>query len=258
MKITALITGATSGIGLELARIHASKNGNLVLIARNKLKLSELKKELESRFKISVYIIEKDLSKNNSAKEIFEETQRRKLQIDYLINNAGFGLAGHFIHTNLDKETEMINLNITSLVQLTKLYIKEMVNRKNGKIMNVSSTAAFQPGPTFSVYSASKAFVLSFSEAINNEVKPFGVTCTSLCPGPSESNFHSIAGTNESRLVKGKKLPSAKVVAEYGYNSMLKGKPVAIYGLLNYMLSNLVRFAPREVIVNITRKLLDK
>jgi uncharacterized protein len=204
MKNTALITGASNGIGLELAKIHASKGGDLVLVARNKTKLDELKSALEKQFNISVYTIGKDLSTANAAQEVYDETTKQKIDIEYLINNAGFGDFGMFVETDWNKELQMINLNITTLTQFTKLYLQEMVKRKNGKIMNVASTAAFQSGPTMAVYYATKAYVLSFSEAIDNEVSGTGVTVTTLCPGATESGFQAAAAMEESALVKGK------------------------------------------------------
>ena len=258
MKNTALITGASNGIGLELAKVHASKGGDLVLVARNKTKLDELKAELESQFKVSVYTIGKDLSANNSAQEVYDETTKQNIQIDYLINNAGFGDFGMFAETEWNKELQMINLNITTLTQFTKLYLQDMVKRKSGKIMNVASTAAFQSGPTMAVYYATKAYVLSFSEAVDNEVSGKGVTVTTLCHGPTESGFQSASAMEESNLVKGKKLPTAKEVAEYGYSSMMKGKTVAIHGMMNWIMANSVRFTPRALVVKLTRKIQDK
>ncbi len=207
---TALITGASNGIGLELARIHASKGDNLVLVARNITRLNQLKLELENKFKISVLVIEKDLSKTNSANEVFNETSEKRIQIDYLINNAGFGDFGMFADSDLDKQLQMINLNIIALTSLTRLYLPEMTKRRSGKIMNVASTAAFQPGPTMAVYYATKAYVLHFSEAIANELKGSGVTVTVLCPGATESGFQAAADMQESKLVKGKKLPTSE------------------------------------------------
>jgi uncharacterized protein len=255
---TALITGASNGIGLELAKLHASKGGNLVLVARNKSKLDELKTELESQYKVSVYTIGKDLSANNSAQEVYDETTKQNIQIDYLINNAGFGNFGMFIETDWNKELQMINLNITTLTHFTKLYLQDMVKRSSGKIMNVASTAAFQSGPTMAVYYATKAYVLSFSEAVDNEVSDKGVTITTLCPGATESGFQAAAAMEESNLVKGKKLPTSKEVAEYGYKAMMKGKTVAIHGLMNYLMANSVRFTPRALVVKLTRKIQDK
>lgn len=255
---TALITGASNGIGLELAKVHAAKGDNLVLVARNKSKLDELKSEWEKQYKVSVYTIGKDLSLANAAQEVFDETQNQKIQVDYLINNAGFGDFGMFYETDWNKELQMINLNITTLTQFTKLYLKEMVKRRSGKIMNVASTAAFQSGPTMAVYYATKAYVLSFSEAIDNEVSDKGVTVTALCPGATESGFQAAAAMEESALVKGRKLPTSKEVAEYGYKAMMQGKTVAIHGLMNWIMANSVRFTPRAWVVKITRKIQDK
>ena len=255
---TALITGASNGIGLELARVHASKGGDLVLVARNQSKLEELKIELENQYKIKVYTIVKDLSVNDSAQEVYDETMKAKIQIDYLINNAGFGDFGMFVETDWNKELQMINLNITTLTQFTKLYLKDMVKRRSGRIMNVASTAAFQSGPTMAVYYATKAYVLSFSEAVNNEVSDKGVTITTLCPGATESGFQAAAAMEESNLVKGRKLPTSKEVAEYGYAAMMKGKTIAIHGLLNWIMANSVRFTPRALVVKLTRKIQDK
>ena len=255
---TALITGASNGIGLELAKIHASNGDDLVLVARSKQKLDELKRELESAYKIKVHTIGKDLSLPDAAKEVYDETTRLQLRIDYLINNAGLGDFGMFAETDWNKELQMINLNITTLTHFTKLYLRDMVKHRSGKIMNVASTAAFQSGPTMAVYYATKAYVLSFSEAVNNEVSDLGITVTTLCPGPTESGFQAAAALEESNLVKGKKLPTAKAVASYGYRSMMKGKTVAIHGLMNSILANSVRFMPRSVVVKIARKMQEK
>lgn len=254
----ALITGASNGIGLELAKIHASKGDHLILVARNGTKLNELKQQWEKQYKVVVHTIEKDLSKPNAAKEVYDETNAKGLQVDYLINNAGFGDFGLFYETDWNKELQMINLNITTLTQFTKLYLQDMVKRKSGKIMNVASTAAFQSGPTMAVYYATKAYVLSFSEAIDNEVRDKGVTVTALCPGATESGFQAAAAMEESALVKGRKLPTSQEVAEYGYKSMLNGKTVAIHGLMNYIMANSVRFLPRSIVVKVTRKIQDK
>lgn len=255
---TALITGASGGIGLELAKIFASKGTNLVLVARSINKLEELKKELETKYGIYVYTIGIDLSANNSALDVYNETSSQKIRIDYLINNAGFGDFGFFNETSWTKELQMINLNIIALTQFTKLFLKDMVERKTGRIMNVASTAAFQSGPTMAVYYATKAYVLSFSEAVENEVRDKGITITTLCPGATESGFQTAAKMEESSLVKGKKLPSAKAVAKYGFEAMMKGKKVSIHGIKNFILASSVRFMPRSVVVKTTRKLQDK
>jgi len=255
---TALITGASNGIGLELAKIHASKGDDLVLVARNKQKLDELKSELEAAHNIKVYNIGKDLSLPNAAKDVYDETTRQHISIDYLVNSAGFGDFGMFAETDWNKELQMINLNITALTHFTKLYLQDMAKRGSGKIMNVASTAAFQPGPTMSVYCATKAYVLSFSEAVNNEVSDTGITVTALCPGPTESGFQAAAALEDSKLFKGKNIPTSKTVAEYGYRAMMSGKTVAIHGLVNSILANFVRIMPRSLVVKVTRNLLDK
>jgi uncharacterized protein len=255
---TALITGASNGIGLELAKVHASKGGDLVLVARNIAKLNELKAELEKQYQVKVYTIGKDLSAPNAALEVYEETKKQHIQIEYLINNAGFGDFGMFVDLDWSKQLQMINLNITTLTHFTHLYLQDMVKRKSGKIMNVASTAAFQSGPTMAVYYATKAYVLSFSEAIDNEVSDKGITVTALCPGATESGFQAAASMEESALVKGKKLPTSQAVAIYGYEAMLKGKTVAIHGFMNAVMANSVRFTPRALVVKITRKLQDK
>lgn len=255
---TALITGASNGIGLELARVHAAQGGNLVLVARNLAKLNEIKSALEKQYNVKVYNIGKDLSQPNAAQEVYDETSRQNIRVDYLINNAGFGDFGLFYETDWNKELQMINLNITTLTQFTKLYLRDMVQQRSGKIMNVASTAAFQSGPTMAVYYATKAYVLSFSEAVDNEVRDKGVTVTTLCPGATESGFQAAAAMEESALVKGRKLPSSKEVAEYGYKAMMKGKTVAIHGLMNAIMANSVRFLPRAWVVGITRKVQDK
>lgn len=239
---TALITGASNGIGLELAKIHAQKGIDLILVARSKTKLEELAEELSSMYKVNIYVICKDLSLENAAQEVFDEVKSNGQQVDYLINNAGFGDYGFFIERSWEKQKQMIDLNILALTQFTQLFAKEMCARKQGKIMNVASIASFLPGPLMSVYYATKAYVLHFSEAINNEVKDFGVTVTALCPGPTTSGFEAAADLEGSALFKGKKLPTSQEVAQYGFTSMMKGKAVAIHKFKNYLMANAVRF----------------
>jgi short-subunit dehydrogenase len=257
MNKTALITGASGGIGLELARIHASKGDDLVLVARSGDKLGLIKNELEQEFKIKVYYIIKDLSVKGSAVEVYDELRRQNISIDYLINNAGFGDFGFFAESDWTKQENMINLNITTLSHLTRLILPDMITRGEGRILNVASTAAFQPGPTMSVYFATKAFVLNFSEAINNEVKDKGVTVTALCPGSTESNFHAVV-LGDSRLVTDRKRTSAREVAVAGYKAMMKGKPVVIPGIKNSFMAFGVRFFPREFIIKMVRKIQEE
>lgn len=258
MNKTALITGASGGIGLELAKEHAKYGGDLVLVARSKEKLEQIKQEIEKNFSVSVKIIVKDLSHPNSAQEVYDEIVKSNIIIDYLINNAGFGTYGLFMDSDLQKQEEMINLNILTLVKLTRLFLPLMLERQFGKIMNVASTAAFQPGPTMAVYYASKAFVLHFSEALSNELIGKGITVTAFCPGATQSGFQEAAAMQESRLVRGRKLSSSAEIAQSGYSAMLKGKVVAIPGLLNKFGAWSVRFAPRGLVVKLVRFIQDK
>lgn len=248
---TALITGASGGIGLELAMLHAELGGDLVLVARSGAKLEALQSELERRYPIRVHTIVSDLSQPDASMAVYEAVRQQDIIVDYLINNAGFGDFGYFSETDWQKEAQMISLNIIALTQLTKLFIGDMVLRRSGKIMNLASTASFQPGPFMSVYFATKAYVLHFSEAIAFELRSKGITVTALCPGPTESGFQAAAAMEESRLFKGKKLPTAKQVAAYGYRAMMQGKAVAIHGFRNRLIAGMVRFAPRNWVLRI-------
>lgn len=258
MKTTALITGASSGIGLELAKEFAKNNHNLVLVARSGEKLKNLKESLESDFGVEVLIIPKDLALPAAAQEIYNILNDKSIVINYLVNNAGFGDFGFFHETSWEKEASMIDLNVRSLTEMTKLFARDMVGRGEGRIMNLASTASFQPGPLMAVYYATKHYVLAFSEAIANEFKDFNVTVTALCPGPTKSGFQSASDIEDSRLVKGKKLPTSKDVAVYGYKAMMKGKRVAIHGTMNRLLAESVRFMPRKMVTKTVRKLQEK
>lgn len=251
-KKTVLITGASAGIGLEFARLFAAKGYDLVLISRNKARLAPMAQEMKSTHNVQVHSFAKDLSKPLAPSEVFIELSKEHIDIDILINNAGFGLHGPFLETDLDTELEMIQLNLTSLVHLTKLFLPRMVERGWGKIMNVSSTAAFQPGPLMSIYYASKAFVLSFSEAIANELKPHGVTVTCLCPGPTETEFGVRAGMQKSKLFRMGVMSAAKV-AEMGYEGLMKGKPLVIAGIRNKALAFGNRFVSRSFATKMVR-----
>jgi short-subunit dehydrogenase len=258
MSKTVIITGASSGIGLELARLFAKDGLELVLVARSETKLRQLAAELKNQFGTSVHVLVKDLSKPESAQEIYDWHRSAGFTLGYLVNNAGFGDFGFFAESQLEKQLEMINLNISALVSLTRLFLTDMVAHRSGKILNVASTAAFQPGPGMSVYYATKAFVLHFSEAIANELEGTGVSVTALCPGATESGFQTAAAMEESRLVKNKQLPSSAEVALYGYRAMQKGKAVAIHGWLNYFMANSVRFVPRSLVVKMVRSIQSR
>jgi hypothetical protein len=255
---TALITGASSGIGLELAKEFAKDKINVILVARSEGKLYELAAGLQKDFGITTHVLSKDLSNYTVAKEIFDWCNQNNVVVDYLVNNAGVGDFGFFVDSNWGKQEQMINLNVTALTYLTHLFLPGMVQRKFGKIMNVASTAAFQPGPYMSVYFATKAFVLHFSEAIANELHGTGVTVTALCPGATESGFLTAASMEDSGLFKGKKVPTSKAVAAYGYKAMQKGKRVAIHGTMNYIMANGIRFAPRNLVTAIARHIQKK
>ncbi|MFP4375403.1 MAG: SDR family NAD(P)-dependent oxidoreductase [Spirochaetales bacterium] len=252
-KGTALVTGASGGIGRVFAVKLAREGYDVVVAARSRGKLEEVAKEIEGHGVRGV-VIESDLSKPDAPKALFEAVREEGLQVDVLINNAGFATYGHFASIELDKELEMINLNVTALVHLTRLFVPEMVARKRGRVVNVASTAAFQPGPLMANYYASKAYVLHFSEAIANELQGTGVTVTALCPGPTASGFQERAGMDNVKLVKSG-LMSAEKVVDIGYRGMLKGKPVVIPGLKNRMLAQSTRFFPRKMTVKVVRNL---
>lgn len=254
---TALITGAASGIGYELARIFAHDKYNLVLVDRNHLKLTEITGDFQEKFDIFVKIISKDLSKSNSPEEIFTELQQDGIQVDVLVNNVGFGTYGLFNETNLNDELEMLQVNLVCLTHLTKLFLKNMVKQGDGKILNVASSAAFQPGPLMAVYFATKAYVLSFSEALANELQGTGVTVTVMCPGTTESAFHERTGMADSELIKKKNMMGAETVARIGYHALMKGKTIVIPGILNKILAKSVRFIPRSLVTKIVRKMQE-
>jgi len=251
---TALITGASSGIGLELARIFAHNGFNLVLVARNRTKLLEIAADMAG---ISVNVIAKDLAHPRAAQEVFDELQEKSIPVDVLINNAGFGQHGKFAETALEIDLEMIELNIVALTALTKLFLPAMLARHAGKVMNVASTAAFQPGPLMAVYYASKAFVLSFSEAIANELEGSGVSVTCLCPGATETNFAQRAQMTNSLLFKMGAM-DAKIVAQLGFEGLMKGKTLVIPGAKNKLLAQSLRLSPRKLVTAISRRIQEQ
>lgn len=226
---TALITGASSGIGKELAHIHAEKGGDLIIVARNEEKLNQLKNILVEKYAINVEVIAKDLSQPHAAKEIYDEVVSKDLQVDYLINNAGFGGVGKFHERTLEDDLRMINLNITALTALTHYFLKDFVVRNEGRILNVSSTASLVPGPLQAVYYATKAYVTSFSNAVAEELYDTNVMVSNLMPGATETEFAKVSGMDKTDLFKD--TVTARSVAEDGYFAMLKGKLDKISGL---------------------------
>lgn len=259
MKNVALITGASSGIGKELARIHAGKGGDLVLVARREKELTELKNSLESDYKVMVLVIPKDLSDIKTPSEIFAETEKSGIQIEYLINNAGFGGHGFFHEREMGKDLDMVNVNITSLMLLTRLYLPGMVKNEKGKILNVSSTASFLPGPLQAVYYASKAFVTSFSQALAEELNGTGVTVTALCPGPVATEFFDTANMQGVKMLKTQKAMSPAKTAVIGYRDMMKGRLLSFdNGLLKFSLNWMVPLLPRRWVLKVSRMTMEK
>jgi uncharacterized protein len=252
---TALITGASSGIGSEFAKLFAQDQYSLVLVARNEKNLIQLADELSQTYNINVKVLVKDLSRLEAADEIFAELQKDNIQVDVLVNNAGFATYGFFAETDLAAELQLMQVNMVALTHLTKLLLHGMLQRKSGKILNLASTAAFQPGPLMAVYYASKAYVLSFSEAIANEVKGTGVSVTVLCPGPTESGFQKRAAMEQSKLVKGRKIMDATTVAKVGYRGLMNRQAIVVPGLSNQLLTLSIRILPRGFVTRIVRSM---
>lgn len=247
ISLTALVTGASAGLGQEFARLLAKDKHNLVLVARSEERLQQLADELRQRYGVTVHVFASDLSRPGAAQELYDALRAADLTIDILINNAGFGLNGKY-HTNpAEQEFALLQLNVVAVAQLTRLLLPGMVARGLGRILNVASTAAFQPGPHMAGYFASKAYVLSLSEALAEELKDTGVSVTVLCPGPTQTEFIDRAGMEESLLFKLTK-QSATKVATIGYKAMLKGEAVVVPGLHNWAVTQTVRFAPRSMV----------
>ncbi|BAY76710.1 short-chain dehydrogenase/reductase SDR [Nostoc linckia NIES-25] len=252
---TALITGAASGIGYQFTQIFARHNYNLVLVDKNEQKLTEIAEELPKEFNIFVKTFAKDLSIPTSPEEIFTELQQASIKIDVLINNAGFGTYGTFSETDLTTELKMLQVNIVSLTHLTKLFLKDMLEQDYGKILNVASAAAFQPGPLMAVYFATKAYVLSFSEAIANELEGTGVSVTVLCPGPTASEFQQTAAMEDSKIASVNRMMKTETVASIGYRGLMTNKTVVIPGMRNKILTQSVRFTPRNLVTKVVRSM---
>lgn len=232
-KNYALITGATSGIGFELARYAAGDGYNLVLVARTEDRLQEIATELKRVFNISVYTISKDLFRPGAAKEVYEATQSEGLIVDVLINDAGQGAWGAFTETELDREIDLIHLNVIALISLTKYYLKDMVARRKGRILNLASSLAKTPTPLMSVYAATKAFVLSFSEALVEELKDTGVTVTALQPYATDTDFFHKAKAEHTDIYKTGTLSDPYEVAKAGYDAMIEGSATVMPGVIN-------------------------
>jgi short-subunit dehydrogenase len=254
MKEYILITGASSGIGLEMAKLLAAKNFNLILVARNEDKLLKLQQEIKNLFKIEVKYLLYDLSEPNSAADLYLETKEHNYTITGLINNAGFGEYGNFIEMPLNKDEEMIAVNITALVGLTKLFGADMAKEGKGRIMNVASLLSFLPFPYYSVYSATKSFVLAFTETVAAELDVTGVIVTALCPGTVETAFHTEAMRKTNAMSANKPMP-ADEVAKAGVELFLNGNGKKIVGFMNWFLSNLPRVTPDKIMMKIKKNL---
>jgi len=257
MSKTALITGASSGIGYELALLFAQDRFDCILVARNRDKLTELAARLESEFRVKTLVIAKDLSRPTAVDEIFEETTAAGLAVDVLVNNAGFPVFGLFNETDLQTELEMLQVNVIALTALTKLFLKGMVERRAGRILNLASTAAFVPGPLMAVYYASKAYVLSFSQALANELQGTGVTVTALAPGPTRTGFQKRGVMEDSRLVQGQ-IADAASVALAGYRGLMAGKTLVIPGLANKLIPWVGRLSPRGMVTRVVRRFQER
>jgi uncharacterized protein len=254
---TVLITGASGGIGYELAKLFAHDHHDLVLVARSGDKLAQIANELQSlRVKVRTYSL--DLTQAPAPKFLFDQLQSEGVAVDILINNAGFGAFGEFAQMSTDEIFGQIQLNIVALTELTRLFLPPMLARGSGRIMNVASTAGFQPGPLMAVYYATKAYVISFSEALANEVRNSGVTVTCFCPGATHTGFAKRAGNDKSRLFKQLGAMNVEKVALDGYRAVMEGRTLAFSGAHNWLVAQSTRFAPRKMVTAISRWISEK
>lgn len=256
---TALVTGASGGIGAELARLFARDGWSLVLVARSRDGLERIGRELGEKHGTAYHVVPADLSDPAAPAAVHAAVQALGVQVEALVNNAGFGLAGPFVDvggggaTELGRELEMLQVNVVALTHLTKLFLPGMVQRRRGYVMNVASTAAFQPGPLMAVYYASKAYVLSFSEALSLELEGTGVTVTTLAPGATRTEFQNVAKMENSRLFRAGHVMTATEVAEAGYNGMHAGKPLVVPGAVNRLMAAGTRLVPRRVAARLAK-----
>jgi short-subunit dehydrogenase len=255
---TALITGASSGIGRELAKLFAHDHYNLVLVARNSARLAQVADELQRQFGITAKSFPLDLSASSAPQFLFDQLAPESVTIEVLVNNAGYGKLGAFAEVSAEESLGQIQVNIAALTHLTKLFLGPMLERKSGKILNVASTAGFQPGPLMAVYYATKAYVISFSEALANELQGTGVTVTCLCPGVTDTEFQKRAGTEQTRLFRQMRPMDAKTVARDGYRGLMKGKPLLISGFRNWLLAESLRVSPRRIVTAVSRRLIER
>ena len=255
MRKTALITGASSGIGYELSKVFAKNGYNLVLVSRNTEKLKIISEEIRKQHDIQVKIMPKDLCKSPAPQELYDEVAAEGINIDVLVNNAAIGTYGKFTDSSTEKHMDLIQLNITSLTMLCKLFGTDMAKNGSGRILNVASTAAFQAGPLLSTYYASKAYVLMLSEALKYELKQDNVTVTVLCPGPTQTEFFQRNDMIGTKLERSPYIMSAAKVAEIGFSGLIKGKTIVVPGLINKLFAFSVRLTPRRTVTAIASSL---
>ena len=254
---TAFITGASLGIGRELAKLFAADHYDLVLVARDAARLAEFANELQQQFGINAKSFPLDLGASAAPRFLFDQLSRENIGIDVLVNNAGYGKLESFSTVSVEDSLGQIQLNIVALTHLTKLFLGPMLEQKSGKILNIASTAGFQPGPTMAVYYATKAYVISFSEAIASELRGSGVSVTCLCPGATDTNFQKVAGTEQTTLFRRLRPMDAATVARDGYRALMKGKPLVISGFRNWLLTESLRLSPRRLVTEVSRKILE-
>lgn len=252
----ALITGASAGLGEQFAQLFARDGHDVILVARTAARLEALASKLEQEHKVKAHVLAADLSRPEEPQRIFNEVRSRQLEVEFLVNNAGFGTNSPFLDLELTREAEMVEVNCTALLKLTHLFARPMRERRSGRILNMASTAGFQPGPFMATYYATKAFVLSFSEALSHELNGTGVTVTCHCPGATHTEFATRAGNDKSRLFqRSGGIAKASDVAGDAYAAMMKGRVLAIHGFLNWFGAVGVRFSPRAMVRSIAASL---
>jgi hypothetical protein len=257
MRPVALITGASAGIGRELAARFAADH-DLILVARRQAELNALADGLRKQPGVTVHVLPADLGDPAAPQQLVDAVAAKGLTADVLVNNAGFGWTGPFVDADLPKMLNMIQVNVTALTHLTGLFLPGMKRRGRGRVLNVASTAAFQPGPLMAVYYATKAYVLSFSEALSEELRGTGVTVTCLCPGPTKTEFGDVAGMQETNLFHGPNVTDAKSVAAAGYSATMRGKRRAVPGFLNRVMVFAGKFVPRGLLLKMVRRFQEK
>jgi hypothetical protein len=253
--VCAVVTGASTGIGSELAKRFAADRRDVVLVARTESRLQALAEELQGRYSIKAHVLAMDLAEGGAARALYDRITELGLRVGWLVNNAGFGSSGRFLDTALGEYESMIGLNIASLSGLCRLFGEDMVARRGGRILNVASMAGFQPGPNMALYYATKAFVLSLSEALVEEFSGSGVTVSVLCPGPTVTEFQKRAQVEETRLFSGGWAMRAERVATIGYDGMMRGRAIIIPGVFNKLLVQGNRLMPRAIVRKVTGKL---